>query len=1565
MNANINTDFLNAINAAADSWNAVVPSKFHLHYNGVSTKTEKENDGVSLIYFGPLTDGQFASSVTYQGTDQQIIEADIIINSTQNWSATTANETTANLQSVMLHEFGHWLHLRDLCGNLNSPYPNDIHSINKVMYYSRDPTLENWNLITLSDPDKAGLSWIYDHPAPVIDAIYPATGENSASISVNITGSNYMSMTDSDLTVTLSKSGQSSINANSVLLISSSRVSCTLPITGAEPGQWNITLQNHDGKTVTLTNGFTILNQPVVTGITPNSGENTGPVNITTLSGSNFSSGATVSLTKTGQTTINATNVSVISSSLITCTLPITGAEPGPWNVTVTNTDGQNGTLINGFTITAPPPEVTGIIPSSGENTGPVPITNLSGSNFLPNSIVVLTKTGLTPISATNVSVISSSLITCTLPITGAEPGAWNITVTNTDGQNGTLINGFTITAPPPEVTGIIPSSGENTGPVPITNLSGRYFTSGATVALTKPGQTTINAIDVSVVYPSLITCTLPITGAEPGYWNITVTNQDGQNGTLTDGFFINTPSLLTVTGITPASGLNTGTVSITSLSGTLFENGAAVRLTRPGQSDIIATSVQVLSSSQITCQLPLSGKSAGQWNVMVTNPDGGSGTLTNGFTITAPNPGNTPLTINPSLMNTFDGQYLSTQGYGWCDFGGKDNSYFKITKGGTVDNPKEFHLLKSFTTKAQFGILIQASNVTINGIDLSTSPNADQRPVNTITNTYAPLIKAETGAAGIKVTSGYSNVKLVNVNVQAENVPALHIVDSNVEIIGTNNPNPWLKTYTGCGINDNWGTQLTGKLKSGYGLGILQQAQSRSPVLTITGSNGKGVNVTGPFSGIEMSGSTASLTLNGNRIHIDGSGTESGTGSNRNSGITAWSGSHIVGSMTESSITGQEYGVYGQGGATCSLTCPGCTIDPVVITSMIRSSDSEQTRPIGSSITGGIHGIYLTGTTSTSGTGEVIIDNITVQGKTGYGIKLDQASGYNVTITSPAGILGGQGKIGTTESSSNLINSGGITITTGTQGPYPVMISLDGISGPDPFNLRIINESGDITYDITRWDTMPEGVTYNPDTRVLSFESPRLEMYTAEKYESGQTRISVTGIKPESGRAGTTVRIYNLSGIFDTGAANSRVTLSGSKENLYLTDLLVESENHITGDLTIPSQTRTGPWQVIVQQDDSTSTENVTFTVLPAEYFINATVTTGGTIDPSGTVRTLSGSNQTFVMTPDSQYQIYDIISDNFSLGPVQNYTFVNITANHTINAQFKPIGLTPVISGVSPESATQGSTITLHISGQNFFGGEQVDLTKNGSVYLTKVAIIRNDKLIVPNLDLKTVTTGVYNLSVTNLTTGLSGRKNDALTIIPSHQKFYTITTISDKYGRIIPSGPVKARAGTNKVFLFLVLPGAEIESITVDGTPVTLENGNTYTFYHIMSNHVLKLNTKYILEKVSAHFTTDKESGSVPFTIHFTDTSTGSPTKWLWFFGDGKISTLQNPIHTYVRPGKYTVRLIVQNQYSTDMIIKKNIIHSTGNRNPSTIQKTDEDLSFELYPILNRINFTNPWK
>jgi len=89
-----------------------------------------------------------------------------------------------------------------------------------------------------------------------------------------------------------------------------------------------------------------------------------------------------------------------------------------------------------------------------------------------------------------------------------------------------------------------------------------------------------------------------------------------------------------TITGITPNNGPNSGNVNITNLSGTGFTAGAAIKLVMSGQTDIVASSVSVISPTQISCTFDLTGKTPGSYNVVVTNSDGKSGTLTSGFTI-------------------------------------------------------------------------------------------------------------------------------------------------------------------------------------------------------------------------------------------------------------------------------------------------------------------------------------------------------------------------------------------------------------------------------------------------------------------------------------------------------------------------------------------------------------------------------------------------------------------------------------------------------------------------------------------------------------------------------------------------------------------------------------------------------------------------------------------------------------------------------------------------------------------------------------------------------------------
>ncbi|MBD0324113.1 MAG: PKD domain-containing protein, partial [Aldersonia sp.] len=64
--------------------------------------------------------------------------------------------------------------------------------------------------------------------------------------------------------------------------------------------------------------------------------------------------------------------------------------------------------------------------------------------------------------------------------------------------------------------------------------------------------------------------------------------------------------------------------------------------------------------------------------------------------------------------------------------------------------------------------------------------------------------------------------------------------------------------------------------------------------------------------------------------------------------------------------------------------------------------------------------------------------------------------------------------------------------------------------------------------------------------------------------------------------------------------------------------------------------------------------------------------------------------------------------------------------------------------------------------------------------------------------------------------------------------------------------------------------------------------------------------------------ANFTADRTSGNAPLTVTFTDTSTGNPTTWWWYFGDGTAPvTVQGPVvRVFPNPGTYTVVLAVAN-------------------------------------------------
>jgi PKD repeat protein len=80
-------------------------------------------------------------------------------------------------------------------------------------------------------------------------------------------------------------------------------------------------------------------------------------------------------------------------------------------------------------------------------------------------------------------------------------------------------------------------------------------------------------------------------------------------------------------------------------------------------------------------------------------------------------------------------------------------------------------------------------------------------------------------------------------------------------------------------------------------------------------------------------------------------------------------------------------------------------------------------------------------------------------------------------------------------------------------------------------------------------------------------------------------------------------------------------------------------------------------------------------------------------------------------------------------------------------------------------------------------------------------------------------------------------------------------------------------------------------------------------------------------------TASFTVNTSTGRAPLAVRFTDTSQNNPTSWQWTFGDGSDSAEQNPTHTYVSTGTYTVVLTVTNPQGSQTYTLPTDITVTG--------------------------------
>jgi hypothetical protein len=176
----------------------------------------------------------------------------------------------------------------------------------------------------------------------------------------------------------------------------------------------------------------------VVTSITPAAlGQGASNAKVT-IKGSNFSSGATVSVSGTG---VTVSSVATVGTTRMTAHLSVaSNAALGARDVSVTNPGASAGTCSGCLTIDVGP-VVTSTSPSSGAR-GSTETVKVLGANFVNGATVTFNK-GVTVNSTT---FVSAGEIDINITITATKAGARSVTVKNPDHGAGTLANAFTVT---------------------------------------------------------------------------------------------------------------------------------------------------------------------------------------------------------------------------------------------------------------------------------------------------------------------------------------------------------------------------------------------------------------------------------------------------------------------------------------------------------------------------------------------------------------------------------------------------------------------------------------------------------------------------------------------------------------------------------------------------------------------------------------------------------------------------------------------------------------------------------------------------------------------------------------------------------------------------------------------------------------------------------------------------------------------------------------------------------------------------------------------------------------
>ena len=424
--------------------------------------------------------------------------------------------------------------------------------------------------------------------------------------------------------------------------------------------------------------------------------------------------------------------------------------------------------------------------------------------------------------------------------------------------------------------------------------------------------------------------------------------------------------------------------------------------------------------------------------------------------------------------------------------------------------------------------------------------------------------------------------------------------------------------------------------------------------------------------------------------------------------------------------------------------------------------------------------------------------------------------------------------------------------------------------------------------------------------------------------YRISDVTVNGTSVGAVSEYTFTDVRMdYNINATFEkltfrftaSAGANGSISPDGTTTVEYggsVTYSITSDANYVISKVFVDGREVVAETNYTFENIVADRTIHVEFE--PVRYVISATSTDNGTIDPEGEIYVSHGSDRRFVITPDEDSRLVDVIIDGVSKGPLTEYTFTDVRENHTINVVFEPILYTITVKQndggyIYPGTITvqQGTAPVMFVYGGYNYWIEGVFLDSE-KVSLTIFNTYMFDEVIQDHtfeVRFALITHTITSSSGENGTISPDGETEVVdggsikYTMIP--EKGYKVkdvlvngesigavmeytftnvyepqtisvtfevaihTVISEAYlgGSIDPAGERTYRGGESPVYLITADDGYKVVSVYIDGTDIgaVME----YTFWDIGGDHTIRVVFELITYDITA--TSEGDGGISP--------------------------------------------------------------------------------------------------